>query len=562
MKEKLKHIIAPVAVLLMVIFVWHKTGIYFETNDDKCITEILCGLMTGEPEARTVYVSYLLALPLSVLYSFTSKIPWYGLVLILCQVFAYTAALESIYSRLTKWVEAAAGTVLTALMLLVNLYLLSCIEFTSTAALMAAAGYFCLLVHNDPKKGRFCFCLLELFAGLLRLNSMLMMQPMGLLIIGGVLLGRKDMSLRDRVVAWGKAVLVPTAVFLMLLSVDAFVYRESGWKAYMKYLDAETVLFDYRGIPSYEEVKNILDRYQVSETDYYAYRSYMIPDWILSPECAEEIAGYVQEHGERVNVQELWEKLRKNLFEDSHWKVNSVIVFLWAAAAVQMLVVKKASFLLSALALLFGKVFSWGYLLYQGRFPLRVSMPLLAGEIFLLSALMLVYREQMKVSMRYGMLLALLFGMCITGISTGRQQYYYILGKNTGQKIFMAGLREIGAYCNDHPDNRYIIDAVSAGYYEGSALETEIYQDRNYIVAGNWYSNSPNVRRYNAKYLAEGEGVYFLVYDDGRGADHPGVAYLMQETGADPEICDRITVSHGGSYLIYYFDGEYHIEEP
>ena len=562
MKEDLKRIIAPIAVLLMVIYVWHKTGIYFETNDDKCITEILCGLMTGEPEARTAFVNYLLALPLSLLYRLTPKVPWYGLVMILFQVFAYTAALESIYSRMTKWIEIVAGTVLTASMLLANLYLLGCIEFTSTAALMAAAGYFCLLVHIDRKRAWIYFGLLELFAGFLRINSMLMLQPMGLFIIGGMLLGRRDMSFRDRIAAWGKVILMPTAIFLMLLCVDAFVYRESGWKAYIKFNDAETVLFDYRGAPPYEEVQDILDRYQVSETDYYAYQNYMILDWVLSPECAEEIAEYAKEHGERLSVREWWEELRKNIFEDSHWKVNSVIVFLWAAAAVQMLVVKKASFLLSALALLFGKVFSWGYLLYQGRFPLRVSMPLLAGEILLLSALMLVYREQMKAALRYGMLFALLLGMCFTGISTGRQQYYYILGENTGQKIFMDGLREIGAYCNAHPDNRYIIDAVSAGYYEGSALESEIYQDRNYIVSGSWYSNSPNLRKYNAKYLSEGDGVYFLVYDDGRGAEHPGIAYLMQETGADPEICDRITVSHGGSYLIYYFDGEYHVEEP
>lgn len=49
-------------------------------------------------------------------------------------------------------------------------------------------------------------------------------------------------------------------------------------------------------------------------------------------------------------------------------------------------------------------------------------------------------------------------------------------------------------------ENKYILDAVSMGYYKGSTLKYEVY--------------------------------------------------------------DRITVSHGGTYLIYFFDGEYHIEEP
>lgn len=45
------------------------------------------------------------------------------------------------------------------------------------------------------------------------------------------------------------------------------------------------------------------------------------------------------------------------------------------------------------------------------------------------------------------------------------------------------------------------------------------------------------------------------------GISHPGVSYLIQETGVQPEICDRITVSPGGTYLVYYFDGKYCIEE-
>lgn len=562
MKEKFKCIIAPIVVFLMVIFVWSKTGIFFETNDDKCITEILCGLMTGEPNPRTVYINYLLTLPLVLLYRISSKVPWYGLSLILFQIFAYTAALKSIYSRFISWIELVAGTLLAAMILLVNLYLLGCIGYTSTAALMAAVGYFCLLTHVDRKKGYFCFLLLELFAGLLRINSMLLMQPMGIMVICGELLREKDMSRRERVTAFGKVTLIPVAVFLVALSANTVAYRESSWKAYTQFNNTRTVLFDYEGVPPYEEVRHILDRYQVSETDYYAYQSYMILDWVLTPECAEEIAGYAQEHGERISVQELWNQLRENIFMDSHWGLNCVITFLWIAAIVQMLIVREASFLLSVLALLFAKGFSWGYLLYQGRFPLRVSMPLLAGEILLLVALLLVQGDKLNMRLRYGMLLALLLGIGMTGISAGKQQYYYILNENNGQMIFMEGLRDIRTYCDAHPNNRYIMDAASAWYYEGSALETELYQNRNYIISGNWYSNSPNLRQYNAEYLSEGDGVYFLVYDDGRGVTHPGVAYLAQETGADPKVCDRITVSHGGTYLIYFFDGECRIEEP
>ena len=563
---KYKKIMAPFIVLAMVAVIWVKTGIYFETNDDKCITEILCGQMTGAPQARTVYVSYLLTLPVSLLYRITAGVPWYGLALVLLQVIAYTAVLESVYSRCRKIWDMAAGTVFLAVVMLMDLYILGCIEYTSTSGLLAAAGYFCLLLHKEPKKGWFRFCLLELLAGLLRINAMLMVQPLGFLAVAGLFLVKEGKSFRERLTVLGRVALPPAAVFLAVLAVDAFVYRGSDWKAYMKFNDAEEVLFDYVGVPPYDEVREILDNHQVTETDYNAYANYMILDWVISPECAQELAAYAQEHREEWNISGLWQELLKHLLDEPFWGLNRVLLFLWAALAALAFLWRDKALLLPALGLLAGKLFSWTFLLWEGRFPLRVSMPLIAGEVLLLSALLLRRGTDTELQgnpkrLRYVGLGALLFGMCIAGFMTGRQQYSYILNENRGQKIFMEGLREIRAYCDARPENRYILDAVSMSYYKGSALEYEVYQGGNYIVSGSWYSNSPYLRKYNAEYLSGGDGIYFLVYDGGGGISHPGVSYLIQETGVQPEICDRITVSPGGTYLVYYFDGKYCIEE-
>lgn len=583
---KYKSVAAPVMVFLMVALVWYRTGIYFETNDDKCITEILCGRMTGSPDAHAVYVSYLLSLPLSLLYRAAPAVPWYGMVLVLYQIFAYTAVLESVYSRCRRAPEFAAGTALAALILLMNLYLLGCIQYTSTAALLAAAGYFCLLVQADRRKGWVTFCLSQLLAGLLRINAMMMVQPMGILLMGGALAVDHKLSWRERLAAMGRVLLASVAVLLAVIAVHALAYRGSGWKDYMNYVDAQTVIFDYEGLPPYGEVREILDRYQVSEADYYAYASYMMPDWMLPPECAEEVAAYLQGKKVARDAGELWEELAKNLFEDPHWEINSVLAVLWAGVAALILLMRERSLFLPALGLLTGKLFSWFFLLYQGRFPMRVSMPLLAEEILLLLALLLrggttvwlrdrtaapAGRRDMGGSrgtaaagqryLRRCVWAALLLLLCAAGIRTGRRQYSYVLEENRGQQIFMDGLRDIGAYCNAHPGNRYIVDGVSFGYYRGSALEYEIYRERNYIIAGTWYSNSPELRKYNAEYLSEGEGFYFIIYDSGAGMQHPCIDWLIQETGVQPELCERITVSHGGSYLICYFDGDLHIGE-
>lgn len=560
-----KRAAAPVMVFLMVALVWYKTGIFFETNDDKCITEILCGRMTGSPDAHTVYVSCLLSLPLSLLYRAAPMVPWYGMTLILFHLFAYTFVLESIYSRCGKVWEMAAGTALVALTLLTNLYLLGCIQYTSTGALVAAAGYFCLLVQADRKRGWACFFLLQLMACLLRVNAMLMMQPMGILAMGGALTGRWEMTIRERASVMGKVLLAPAAALLVVLAANTLAYRGSGWQEYMDFLDAEAVLFDYEGLPPYGEVREILDRYQVSEVDYYAYASYMIPDWVLPAECAAEVAAYAQESRGARDLGEWWGELWRSMLEDSHWGVNRVLAVLWVFVAALALLGKDGFLLLPAAGLLAGKLFSWGFLLYQGRFPLRVSMPLLAGEMLLLLAL-LIKGCQRPVSAGKGRWrlatgAVLLSALCAAGVRAGRSQYSYVRNENGGQRIFMEGLRDLGAYCAAHPENRYILDGVSTGYYRGSALEYEIYGERNYIVAGSWYSNSPGLRSYNAGYLSGGDGFYFVVPDSGAGPSHPCVAYLTQETGVPPELSERITVSHGGSYLVYYFDGALHIEE-
>ena len=54
------------------------------------------------------------------------------------------------------------------------------IQYTSTAALLAMAGYACLIMHSDERKGIIIFGIFEMLAFLLRSDSMLMIQPFGI----------------------------------------------------------------------------------------------------------------------------------------------------------------------------------------------------------------------------------------------------------------------------------------------------------------------------------------------------------------------------------------------
>ena len=77
----------------MLLAVYFRAGIYFESNDDRNITEILSGAFGGRPDAHTVYVNYWLSVLLSGLYRITLQIPWYGLMLLLFHMMSYVCLL-------------------------------------------------------------------------------------------------------------------------------------------------------------------------------------------------------------------------------------------------------------------------------------------------------------------------------------------------------------------------------------------------------------------------------------------------------------------------------------
>lgn len=80
----------------MLLAVYFRAGIYFESNDDRNITEILSGAFGGRPDAHTVYVNYWLSVLLSGLYRITLQIPWYGLMLLLFHMMSYVLILDTV----------------------------------------------------------------------------------------------------------------------------------------------------------------------------------------------------------------------------------------------------------------------------------------------------------------------------------------------------------------------------------------------------------------------------------------------------------------------------------
>lgn len=562
MKQKSRILLSVIMAILCIIVVQWKTGIYFETNDDRFLTEILSGSVTQGPEAHTVYVNYLLSLPLSLLYRITLGIPWYGGCLILLQLVAYSGIFESVLSCCEKKWETAVAVCVCGGLFLCNLYLTGLLQYTSTAALLAIAGYACLMRDMTSKERLTLFFVFQLLAYLLRSNAMLMIQPLGAAILFGLFIEKGSYRSREGWRDFGKWALGLIIVLAIGLAGQYLGYHSVEWRDYNRFNDAGTVLYDYYGTPDYEEVKDILERYQVTKQEYLAYCNYIVMDYDVSPECARELAAYTEEHRQNpFHLVALLGKMYTVCMHGEYLKSNHVLVGAWCMALLWILLLRKWKLLFPFVCLTGGKSIVWCYLLYKGRTPMRIVLPLFFGEMLLLVLLMwkdYAQGEKKKLNVVLWMGTGVL--LLVLTYGAGQAQYRYVLPENRNQGIFMEGLREVQQYCMEHSDNRYVLDSIPFSYYKGSVWETGIYGRKNGVYSGSWYANSPSSREYLKSYFqGHEEDMHLIVYDDGAPLEvqstYPAVMYFTEKFKRKPIMEERLTVSHGGSYLIWHFKG-------
>ncbi len=547
---------AAVSAVLMA-FVWCRTGIHFETNDDVYITAILSGVITGRPDAHVIHVNYLLTLPLALLYRITVKIPWYGGMLVFFMTLCWGVMLDSAYTRCSRKLYYAPVTAALAGLFAAFYYCMGLVEFTSTAAFLAVGGYVCLLLRRNMRTGLIWFFVLELLAYLLRWEAMLMVQPLGMAAVAAAMPER----------LWQKKgwreLLKVSALLILILCIGGIGslagYHGKEWDRYRQFNDTRVLLFDYYGTPDYERIRPILEEYGVSKEKYEAYRSYMILDWKMDGSMDERMKDYMEEHQDRPSESgHLLQDIYKVSVTDVPWHIQYVTGAAWGIFVLWMLLNRKWRCCLGGALILGARTAVWAYLVWMGRLPLRVTLPLSACEIiFLIALVWRSFGEAEAVGYKKALLLS---GCSIWGmlcLAAGYGQIQYVKKTIGSQQILMKGLEEIRDYCDSRPGNRYLLDAHSMTYYTGSVFETDVYQPTNAVYGGGWFSNTPGTQKRLEEYLGKASGFYFLVIAEGGQENSGGMAYLVQEMEQEPRLADQWTASHGGIYQVYYFEGAF-----
>jgi len=554
MNKKYRIPLGLCIAVIWIFLIYRCTGIFFETNDDRIISEIFSGSMTGAPEAHAYYVGYPLGFLLSSLYSLSAAVPWYGGTLVLFQLLCCFFIVDAFLFRCRNKKEYFFALLFCALLYAANFYIIASIQFTSTAAILAITGYLCFFLYPEGKPRCIIFFLLEFFSFLLRSNAMLMIQPMGFLTLAGFyfaehkLLPLKMLFTKYRSLFQAAAVLA--AILIIGRGSYHIFYSSSGWKEYEKVNDAVTEITDYAAIPEYTDVRPILEKYNVTEKQYNAFLQYAMIEENLSGDCLLEIAEVAHAQNIPPSSSQVFSLFLNSYTTHEYWNLNLLLLAAWAVLILYILLKKIPSLLFPLAGLFLARSALWLFLLYEGRVPPRVMVPLYLGEISLLFCLFFLAVLENNACCFPALLLLLLLPF---GVKTFMSQYTYISEKNAKESIYFQGMQDMISYCNNRPEKRYFIDASTLIYYRGSAFETKIYGRRNGVITGCWYSGAPVLYQYEKDYFSDCDSIYLVTSSDMEMQSGMVIAYLEERLKASACLEDTFTVSNGGKYLVYEF---------
>lgn len=542
-------------------------------NDDWGMYSILSGAYTGTPDAHVMFFLYPLSWLLAKLYARWSFIPWYGLfqhaVQILCLFTVYRRMLRIRHRHSPQ--ASLRPPALTAFLLLffvVDLNVIAEAQYTTTAGLAAAAALFCFITSriNQSHAGFFLDNIPTLlFAWVsfsMRQNIFYLMLPMaGMLWLCKWVSAVKNEYEGAAVRLLGFALLLCLGMGF-LWGANAAAYSSPEWSDFRKINHYRERVGDFYGWPEYEECRDDLQALGLDEEAYmyrksgapYIGHDMSVADWKQMHDLARRC--YLA----RTSLKERLKSMAVSavnvfFYQDGMQPANLFTGFLLLLTPVLIFIERNASALFVYLMYLFGRTVSWGYVLYEGRFPKRIVQPLITVDCLILLGIILAFNllppENRR---RYYVILPLLCCLSLFSVYVTRRD---VAGNYRVHEETWQGLR---AYCRAHPDNFYIWTYGSGTlehFYEtpfGRGQDT--YQ--NFIYT-NWgvVCNPNTQKKLDAQDIGsfgrdvvDSGHVYFILQEAPYNEEHPVIMYFRHTYQAGLTVADTFTAGDT-SYIVY-----------
>lgn len=569
----LDKIIFILFVIIFYLFILYYIHPVDGINDDWGMYSTLSGAYLGYPNAHVLFFLYPLSWILSRLYVLNSSIPWFGLF----QHGVHIICIYSIYQRfLLLWkkhtdslsIVCPAITILGVLFFLVDFNVICEAQYTTTAGFLAATALFYFVTTKSDNslplflKRNIPTFLFAWLAFSMRQNILYLMLPMaGMLWLAKWLLSNHRFY-REYVLKFFIFAGILLLGMGVLLGLHKLAYSEPEWSEFVKINHYRERIGDFYTWPEYEECANLLSSYGISEEKYsnmrngapYIGHNMTLQDWEDMHQIAKEC------YQKRNSITERLKSVPKGMitvffYQNGMQPLNALVGLFLVCTPLLMLCRRNFIALAAYLLYLFGRTVSWGYVLYEGRFPKRIIQPLMFADFTILLGFILAFNLwKMKSLKTYIVLLpcvALLSVVSVHATKTDIDASYHAAEAN------WEGLKE---YCRSNPDNFYIWT------YNSNTLDTYCespFDNKQDTYNNFFYTNwgvvcNPNSKIKLAQHgiedfgqdLTESDTVYFI-FEKGLYLDeHPVIMYFRHNYDVRCELTD--TFSAGSSiYEVY-----------
>jgi hypothetical protein len=327
---------------------------------------------------------------------------------------------------------------------------------------------------------------------------------------------------------------------LAVYSVDKVAYSGSDWTSFREFFDERTYLYDFYGLPSYDENEEFYDSIGLTKESYTLLENYnfaldeSIDSWMLKSisdyqkQNLSNTFGFVSKN----NIKEALWLYRKHLLsaifrlsDGTH--LEYMVVFLYVVcilfAAFRKREDKNCVNFIEIIALMFIRSLLWLYLFMVDRVLDRVTIPLLMVEmcvltVFILGSIRSDINKKLKLVM--GVAFIMVPTLLVTESWSGLQKEMELRAEADSR------WNALMDYCAENSDNYYVIDVYSSTSYNGANYSEKIFENvdnsyRNFDICGGWIAKSPLMRQklsvMGLKYIQSAlylQKAYFIVACD------------------------------------------------
>ena len=473
-------------------------------NDDLQIASVLSGAYSGTPDLHTVYLRAPLSFLLSLLYRILPMLPWFGIFLCATVLLCAFLLLRSVAAAGKD--ESSPALRYLPVIVMIWLFLLPLfwrLHYTMVAACAGATALFLLLSGSRTETTRERIRQLLPPMGLLLLCDQIRSQVFFLLLpflcaalLNVFLREEGGIRLKKELPLWG----VFAAVWLVLFGLHALAYDSADWQAYLKLNRARTDLYDFTLVWESDEARAFYGECGVTDTAYPLYRRYdLLPDATVTAERLEQMASF-REPSRAVSD---GQKLKNVLYDlrtrtlkmqgNSDFPYAYILLLLYGIAAVTFLKEKKYRFVLLLAGCGCMHVVIYGWLLWRGRAPERVTLSLYMAEIFLLLAMLRKTsarekaegRKEERAGWRSVCLVPAVI-MLLALIPVSSDAYVGYREQTSVNKLDDV----VYSYMAQHPQELFLLE-TSAAVNRTAPVFRRNDTERNMMLLGGWLYGSP-----------------------------------------------------------------------